>query len=247
MLRSPAAGSSAFVGPFGVPMPRWHGTVRRRNSRPTHEIASRRRASSDARRTARNHDAQARRRRTGRGSTPWMRPAGWPSSRSTFAYEDCPPEVIRQAKRCTVETIGCALGARSRTPLVEAALRALRQIRRRRRRRDARIVGATGRRAAPDRAAFVNGVAANALDYDTAASCCEPLRRHRDLLHAGDGGAHGSGVGPRFPRRSGGRGLRDATRIGEGDASHAGISPPARLPVMGHIGALPRPSLRAAC
>ena len=44
-----------------------------------------------------------------------------------FRYEDCPPEVIHQAKRCTVETIGCALGA-VRTPLVEAALRTLQRF-----------------------------------------------------------------------------------------------------------------------
>lgn len=79
-----------------------------------------------------------------------------------FRYEDCPPEVIHQAKRCTVETIGCALGA-VRTPLVEAALRTLQRFG-----TDggaATVVG-HGRRAPPDRAAFVNGVAANALDYD---------------------------------------------------------------------------------
>ncbi|MBK9607459.1 MAG: MmgE/PrpD family protein [Betaproteobacteria bacterium] len=78
-----------------------------------------------------------------------------------FRLEDCPPEVIHQAGRCTVETIGCALGG-SKTPLAQAAYRTLARM------GDggtSTVVG-FGRRAAPDRAAFVNGVAANALDYD---------------------------------------------------------------------------------
>src|SRR3954469_22718471 len=75
--------------------------------------------------------------------------------------DDCPPEVIHQAKRCTLETVACALGG-SRTPLARAAMQTLQRM------GDggtSTVVGC-GRRAAPDRAAFVNGVAANALDYD---------------------------------------------------------------------------------
>jgi len=78
-----------------------------------------------------------------------------------FRLEDCPADVIHQAKRCTLETFGCALGG-SRTPLAQAALKTLARM------GDggsSTVVG-LGRRAAPDRAAFVNGVAANALDYD---------------------------------------------------------------------------------
>lgn len=78
-----------------------------------------------------------------------------------FRLEDCPADVIHQAKRCTLETFACALGG-SRTPLAQAAVKTLERM------GDggtSTVVG-FGRRAAPDRAAFVNGVAANALDYD---------------------------------------------------------------------------------
>src|SRR4051794_32592368 len=78
-----------------------------------------------------------------------------------FRLEDCPAEVVHQAKRCTLETIACALGG-SRTPLARAAMQTLQRM------GDggsSTVVG-FGRRAAPDRAAFVNGVAANALDFD---------------------------------------------------------------------------------
>lgn len=73
----------------------------------------------------------------------------------------CPPEVVHQAKRCVLETLGCALGG-ARTPLAAAAARAAR--------RQGEGGGATvlgqGFSTAPDRAAFLNAVAANALDYD---------------------------------------------------------------------------------
>src|SRR3954447_8279811 len=78
-----------------------------------------------------------------------------------FKLDACPPEVVHQAKRCTLETIACALGG-ARTPLVQAAARMLERM------GDggtSSVVG-LGRRAAPDRAAFINGVGANALDYD---------------------------------------------------------------------------------
>ena len=78
-----------------------------------------------------------------------------------FRLEDCPSEVIHQAKRCTLETVGCALGG-SRTPLALAALRTAERLGE----GGASTLVGFGRRAAPDRAAFVNGVAANALDYD---------------------------------------------------------------------------------
>ena len=78
-----------------------------------------------------------------------------------FRLEQCPAEVVHQAKRCTIETVACALGG-SRTPLAQAAVRALGRMGE----GGACTVFGLGRRAAPDRAAFVNGVAANALDYD---------------------------------------------------------------------------------
>ena len=78
--------------------------------------------------------------------------------------DDCPPDVIHQAKRCTIETLACALGG-SRTPLVRRALSAMERMGDVHANGIATIVGA-GKRTAPDRAAFVNGVAANALDYD---------------------------------------------------------------------------------
>jgi len=38
--------------------------------------------------------------------------------------EDCPKEVIQQAKRCTIETMGCALGG-AKTPLSQVAAKAV--------------------------------------------------------------------------------------------------------------------------
>ena len=81
-----------------------------------------------------------------------------------FRLEDCPADVVHQAKRCTLESIGCALGG-SRTPLAKAAVKAVERMGDGGGQGAATIVG-FGRRAAPDRAAFVNGVATNALDYD---------------------------------------------------------------------------------
>lgn len=75
--------------------------------------------------------------------------------------ERCPAPVVAQAKRCIVETLGCAL-AGSRTPLVQAAVQA---VKRQGEGGCAAIIG-MGFRGAPDRAAFINGVAANALDFD---------------------------------------------------------------------------------
>jgi 2-methylcitrate dehydratase PrpD len=75
--------------------------------------------------------------------------------------EDCPSEVVLQAKRCILETLGCAL-AGSRTPLAKAAIQSATRL------GDGGPSTAIGlaRRIAPDRAALVNGLSANALDYD---------------------------------------------------------------------------------
>lgn len=75
--------------------------------------------------------------------------------------DHCPPAAVAQAKRCILETVGCALGG-ARTPLAATASRAARRW------SDggcATVLG-LGWRAAPDRAAFLNGIAANALDFD---------------------------------------------------------------------------------
>ena len=85
-------------------------------------------------------------------------------------------------------------------------------------------------RAAPDRAAFVNGVAANALDYDSGV-VLQSYGGTASLLHAGDGGSRS--VEPRF--LAAWSRPTDHTRI-EGDASHAGIS--RQFPVMIFIRAL---------
>ena len=74
---------------------------------------------------------------------------------------ECPIFAVDQAKRCIMETLGCAL-AGSRTPLAAAAVRS---VRRQGESGGATVIG-LGLRAAPDRAAFINGVSANALDYD---------------------------------------------------------------------------------
>ena len=75
--------------------------------------------------------------------------------------DDCPSRVVDQAKRCIMETLGCAL-AGSKTPLAQAAARTARRQGEGGR---ATVIG-LGFRAAPDRAAFINGVSANALDFD---------------------------------------------------------------------------------
>jgi 2-methylcitrate dehydratase PrpD len=74
---------------------------------------------------------------------------------------DCPPAVVRHATRCVVETLGCALGG-ARSELTEAAVRSVE------RQADggAATVVARRLRAAPDRAAYLNAISANALDYD---------------------------------------------------------------------------------
>jgi len=81
-----------------------------------------------------------------------------------FSLDACPPAVVHQAKRCTIETIACQLGG-ARTPLVQAALKALDRMEAGGGGGVATLVGCR-RRAAPDRAALINGIAANALDYD---------------------------------------------------------------------------------
>ena len=78
-----------------------------------------------------------------------------------FRLDECPLPVTAQAKRCIIETLGCAL-AGAKTSLAQAAVRS---VKRQGEGGCATVIG-LGFRAAPDRAAFVNGISANALDYD---------------------------------------------------------------------------------
>jgi len=78
-----------------------------------------------------------------------------------FRLDECPLPVIAQAKRCIIETLGCAL-AGAKTSLAQAAVRS---VKRQGEGGCATVIG-LGFRAAPDRAAFINGISANALDYD---------------------------------------------------------------------------------
>ena len=80
---------------------------------------------------------------------------------STWSLEQCPERALAQAKRCILETLGCALGG-AKTPLTRAAAQA---ARRQADRGCATVIGMNFR-TAPDRAAFLNGIAANALDFD---------------------------------------------------------------------------------
>jgi 2-methylcitrate dehydratase PrpD len=80
---------------------------------------------------------------------------------ATLRLPDVPSDARAQALRCVLETLGCALGG-ARSPLTQATLAsALRQAEG----GCATVIG-LGRRAAPDRAAFLNAVSANALDFD---------------------------------------------------------------------------------
>jgi 2-methylcitrate dehydratase PrpD len=73
----------------------------------------------------------------------------------------CPTAAIVQAKRCILETVGCSLGG-ARTPLMKAATRS---VQRQAEGGCATVLG-LNLVAAPDRAAFLNGISANALDFD---------------------------------------------------------------------------------
>ena len=73
----------------------------------------------------------------------------------------CPQPVLAQARRCILDTLGCALGGAD-TALTRTAAGAARRMAEA---GPATVIG-LGRRAAPDRAAFLNGISANALDFD---------------------------------------------------------------------------------
>jgi 2-methylcitrate dehydratase PrpD len=75
--------------------------------------------------------------------------------------EKCPAAALIQAKRCVLETVGCSLGG-ARTPPMQAAIRSVQRL------AEGGCATVVGRNmmAAPDRAAFLNGISANALDFD---------------------------------------------------------------------------------
>ncbi len=81
----------------------------------------------------------------------------------TLRYEDLPADVVRQVKRCFVDTVGCALGAYGAEP----ARIARRLAERGSSTRGARVIGSSVR-TLPEFAAFANGVMARYLDANDA-------------------------------------------------------------------------------
>src|SRR5215467_10612542 len=80
---------------------------------------------------------------------------------AALRYEDLPAEVVRQAKRLIVDTVGCALGGYGSEPALIAGELAATVTST----RPATIM-VSGRRTSPDLAAFVNGVMIRFLDYN---------------------------------------------------------------------------------
>ena len=76
-------------------------------------------------------------------------------------YEDLPREVVQQAKRLIVDTVGCALGGAKSTPTAIA-----RDIIRGVTSTEPATVMVTGERTSVDLAAFVNGVMIRYLDFN---------------------------------------------------------------------------------
>jgi 2-methylcitrate dehydratase len=76
-------------------------------------------------------------------------------------YEDLPPEVVRQAKRLIVDTVGCALGGAGSEPAhiacdIAGSVACARPA----------TVMVTGQSTSPDLAAFANGVMIRYLDFN---------------------------------------------------------------------------------
>lgn len=76
-------------------------------------------------------------------------------------YEDLPPEVIRQAKRLLIDTVGCALGG-YRSPTYDIAHGIASEVTS----ANAATVMVSGLRTSVDLATFVNGVMIRFLDYN---------------------------------------------------------------------------------
>ncbi len=80
---------------------------------------------------------------------------------SSLRYEDLPAEVVRQAKRLIVDTVGCALGGYASEPAtiardLAATVTSTRPA----------TVMVSGQRTSPDLAAFANGVMIRYLDFN---------------------------------------------------------------------------------
>jgi 2-methylcitrate dehydratase len=80
---------------------------------------------------------------------------------SALRYEDLPPEVVGQAKKLIVDTVGCALGGSA-----SATARIARDIAASVSSTQAATVMVSGERTSPDLAAFANGAMIRYLDYN---------------------------------------------------------------------------------
>ena len=80
---------------------------------------------------------------------------------ATLRYEDLPPEVVEQAKRLIVDTIGCALGGFHSEPASIA-----RDIAGTVTSSEPATIMVSGRQTSPDLATFANGVAIRYLDFN---------------------------------------------------------------------------------
>lgn len=77
-------------------------------------------------------------------------------------YEDLPENVVERAKRVTLDTLGCALGALDAEPVRSAR----RVVALQGGNRQATIIGVGGSKVSCDQAAFLNGMALRYLDYN---------------------------------------------------------------------------------
>ena len=77
-------------------------------------------------------------------------------------YEDLPENVVSRAKRVTLDTLGCALGALDAEPVRSAR----RVVALQGGNRQATIIGVGGSKVSCDQAAFLNGMALRYLDYN---------------------------------------------------------------------------------
>jgi 2-methylcitrate dehydratase len=80
---------------------------------------------------------------------------------AALRYEDLPPDVVRQAKRLIIDTIGCALGGAASEPA-----RIAREMAAMVTSTQPATVMVSGQRSSPDLAAFANGVMIRFLDFN---------------------------------------------------------------------------------
>src|SRR5258708_7666160 len=81
---------------------------------------------------------------------------------SQLRYEDLPENVVARAKRVTLDTLGCALGALDAEPVRSAR----RVVALQGGNRQATVIGVGGSKVSCDQAAFLNGMALRYLDYN---------------------------------------------------------------------------------